>query len=245
MLGKQTGEQAFASSGYLVVVTAALALLTAVVLASTRFLPLDEGLRVALFIVAGMLIMAVMTALQGLVVVVSPSPDNEIWNYLAQSGLKDYKQFPLNAKEILPILEDEFAELKSQPIESEVGPTPSWGMTTDELLRRDPNLALARLRMDLENELRRVFFDLEPNRDTNYRGSTHLAEELAKRRVLPESVAQILRDVLRVSNQAVHGRELSFQQASTTVQIGDEILAILRRLPIKSMNKRGMTDRDG
>lgn len=236
MLDQQASRQSISSRTSLILLASVLGAITSIVLAATRLPSVDSGLRVALFVIAGMLLMAVMTTLQELFILISPNRDNDVIRYLARAEPGRYEHFPLDAEKMLPVLEAEFVELRNQPVESKEGAVPSWGITMKELVHRDRNLALARLRMDLENELRRIAVGLELDQRPAYKSPTLIADELSERGALPKTLVRILRDVLTVSNEAVHGREVSYSQALATVDIGEVLLEILRRLPQNSVS---------
>ena len=108
-----------------------------------------------------------------------------------------------------------------------------WEPTSDALLSADPALALAKLRIDLERELRRLAYehklDIDPRRATLGR----LLESLLRKEVLPPQAVAALQDILPPMNEAVHGGQVDQAVANSVVAIGADVLALLRTVASK------------
>jgi hypothetical protein len=114
---------------------------------------------------------------------------------------------------------------------------PSDAPTIVELIDRDPALGLARLRMDLEQELRRLWESAEiprhGQRATEIRGRqyvppTGMARDLMRADILGRDVAEPLSSVLDLANRAIHGEYVPSEVASDIAGVGIRVLEALR-----------------
>jgi hypothetical protein len=118
------------------------------------------------------------------------------------------------------VIEAEFYEVPKQE---------PWEPTPDQLLRTDPALALAAMRIDLERQLRRigVFYQIvRPDQRFDIVG---VLLELQRREIVPDAVANAVRDLLPVANAAVHGREVDRETAEQVLGIAREVTAFLSK----------------
>lgn len=99
--------------------------------------------------------------------------------------------------------------------------------TIEELIARDPPLGLAKLRIDLEREVRRLY--LRDGRNASRRGMSLgvMARELRNRQQLPPEIYAPLEDVNVLANRAVHGEYVAPEVAREIAQVGRRVLAAL------------------
>jgi hypothetical protein len=109
--------------------------------------------------------------------------------------------------------------------------SPPWEVTLGQLVGVDNALAMAKLRMELERELRRVAHDIGIDVQNRPLSLSRLSHELESHEAVPPEVGMIVRDVLSISNRAVHGTPIGDEQASTVANVGAELIALLRQLP--------------
>ncbi len=114
--------------------------------------------------------------------------------------------------------------------ENEPATTP-WEPTTDTLLAEDASLALAKLRIDLERELRRLAFEEEAKRIVRPIGIPRLLDLLVKKKILNEFLVSAIKDILPACNQAIHGAEVPLSIARSVLSVGEEVVKILRSMP--------------
>jgi hypothetical protein len=110
--------------------------------------------------------------------------------------------------------------------------TPSerlWDLTSASLVGQDNALALAKLRIDIEQALRELMLVRGLEVVTARSSAVKMAELLAGD-VLPTELVEPIRQVLTVCNQAIHGYDVSDDLADSIVSVGDELLARLRWL---------------
>jgi gas vesicle protein len=94
-----------------------------------------------------------------------------------------------------------------------------------EALEADPLLSLAKLRIALEkilNKLQRLTPDSEEI--TGSSQLQQLLDKLSSNGVIPESISKPLHDVIFMSNQALHGKEIPLLEARSIVEIGVSLL---------------------
>lgn len=111
----------------------------------------------------------------------------------------------------------------------EPSPTPTWDPTTDDLLIQDASLAMAKLRIDLERELRRLAYKRSVP-VTSPTSVSRLVKALEVEKIIPGSVASAIRDVLPACNQAVHGAEVTTEVAQSVLGVGNDVLATLKAI---------------
>jgi hypothetical protein len=105
-----------------------------------------------------------------------------------------------------------------------------------ELIRRDPALGLAKLRLDLEAELRKIVGEIPSGRPSTV---GVLAREARRRGLLPEPVLSALNEVVDVANRAIHGAYVSQDTAATIADSGLRLLATLRDFSVWHEEPKG------
>jgi hypothetical protein len=115
---------------------------------------------------------------------------------------------------------------------------PEGDVPPEYLLGQNNSLALAKLRMDIERELRRIAIEAGLGNTTNRLGIRPLADELTKRDKLDPAVNRVLDEILPAVNDAIHGREVSTDTASTILRVGRQLVGVLRANAEK--NQRGL-----
>jgi hypothetical protein len=101
-------------------------------------------------------------------------------------------------------------------------------VSPEDLLGQDNSLALAKLRIDIERELRRVATSAGLEEAVGRLGLRRLAEELAKREVLDPGLLGVLDDILPAANQAIHGQEVSTDTAAAIIRLGRQLVTLLQ-----------------
>jgi hypothetical protein len=90
-----------------------------------------------------------------------------------------------------------------------------------ELLRSDPRLAMAKIRIELEEALKRLYaaaIGSEP--DLRKTSLGRLVDALVQRQVLRGPVASSVRDVITLANRAVHGERIEQNAAEELALLG-------------------------
>ena len=114
----------------------------------------------------------------------------------------------------------------SSPVDREKVEEP-WDLSIEGLVGLDNSLALAKLRMELEKELRRIAY----NSQLAIRSQTviGLARELVSREILPATWRGPLYEITRVCNEAIHGgTQIPDDTADSVVRVGVQLLEQLR-----------------
>jgi hypothetical protein len=114
--------------------------------------------------------------------------------------------------------------------------------TIQELVVRDPPLGLAKLRIELEREVRQLYVRRIPTA----RQSTSLgvmARELRQADAIPPDIAVPLADVTRLANRAVHGEYVPGEIAQDIAAVGLRVLSALRLM--NEGEDEGERGRDG
>lgn len=131
-----------------------------------------------------------------------------------------------------------FEENSTITVEAEISrPTPlPWDLSLGQLVGADNSLALAKLRIDIERELRRIAYDNQIDVGTRPLGVLSLARELIAKEVLPAAWLETLREITSVCNQAIHGAEVPNDMAASVVRVGGQLLERLRLVSIAGSN---------
>lgn len=100
----------------------------------------------------------------------------------------------------------------------------------EELIERDPPLGLAKLRIELETELRRLSEQHAPETKPRNLSLGAMSAELQKRDLLPREIAEPLSKVSTLTNRAVHGEHVPPDVAREIGQVGTRVLLALQGL---------------
>jgi hypothetical protein len=93
------------------------------------------------------------------------------------------------------------------------------------IAEQDPNLALAGLRIEIEKRLRAIGASLGLKVDV--RGIAQLMRELRKAQAISQNDESVLRDLIGLLNDAVHGADVDQRSAQWAIEVGPQLLAAL------------------
>ena len=113
------------------------------------------------------------------------------------------------------------------PVDGEKVAEP-WDLSLGQLVGSDNSLALAKLRMELERELRHIAYNNQTDISSRPLGITKIAQELVSRKILPPTWLGALKEITHVCNSAVHGTEVPDDIAASVVRVGGQLLEQLR-----------------
>lgn len=152
------------------------------------------------------------------------------------------------------------AEIGSREVEkiskilkmSEIGETDKPSLLHSDipkLVESDPQLGMAKLRIELEKLIKVIYFRVEqPEFDIDKVPLTRLINKLVERRVIPVALLSSVQDVLSLANRAIHGESIKTQDAESLANLGVKIITELRRifrgLPGKTVEKRSITKQE-
>ena len=108
------------------------------------------------------------------------------------------------------------------------GTTPEIENTVNAILGlvdSDPILALAKLRIEFEkvlNKLYRMTHTADKQRRPMSAGQ--LAYSLSTAEIIPKDIAQSIRQIISICNRAIHGEEIRQQDAKSVTEIGTSLL---------------------
>lgn len=109
-------------------------------------------------------------------------------------------------------------------------------ISSSELLEQDPNLALAKLRIDIERELRKFVIDRELVISTQRVSVNTLLSLLAKQGFIGPAFLYSLENVLSVCNEAIHGGSVTQEVARSVLSVGQDLLKVLRSRALDSVS---------
>jgi hypothetical protein len=141
----------------------------------------------------------------------------------------------LETREATPVIHISFNEtiLKNVLAEERVKPAaqePPWEISSAQFVGVDNTLAAAKLRMELESELRRIAFEYGITFERRLFSLDQLIDQLAEREVLSHPVQAALRDIIPICNRAIHGESLTNEDAVRVVRVGNQLLDVLRSI---------------
>ena len=97
------------------------------------------------------------------------------------------------------------------------------------LVESDPILALAKLRIELEKALNRLFrMTHKEDRSKRVVSPMQLVHRLSNEEILPKDIARTTREVMSICNRAIHGEDIRKQDAESVVESGASLLIKLR-----------------
>jgi len=102
--------------------------------------------------------------------------------------------------------------------------------TSADLVGHDNALALAKLRLDIEQALRDLAVNAGIEPAVSSAGASRLAELLVVRKILPAELIEPIRQIVTVCNQGIHGYEVSDELADSVVSVGEELVSRLRSM---------------
>ena len=82
----------------------------------------------------------------------------------------------------------------------------------------------ARLRIDIEGELRRIALQTEIDLSLRPFGIKALVRELVSKDVLPVTLKESLEEVAKICNIAIHGGKVADDVAAAVVRVGGQLL---------------------
>lgn len=145
--------------------------------------------------------------------------------------------FSINADFLVTAIGKTVAELQAQDRMRSLSPFPSEEVGPGHFVGVDNSLALAKLRIDLERELRRLAREADASLPDRPVGILRLAQELVNMQVLPENLVYPLKDVAALCNRAVHGYDVSDQQATAVLEVGERLIQAFRALDGRTRNR--------
>ena len=95
------------------------------------------------------------------------------------------------------------------------------------LAEEDPNLALAALRIEIEKRLRAIAASQGIREDA--RGLISLIRGLRKVEAISSQDESVIRDLIGLLNNAVHGAEVDERSAEWAIDVGPELLAAVEK----------------
>jgi hypothetical protein len=203
-----------------------LALLTAALLALAKLAEVPSGVTQVVMIISGIAAMGALTAFQRFIESDKGSPLVHI---------------TFNEMFLSRIISEGLPKFEAAPAETEQGqavsPSP-WDLSAGQLIGTDNALALARLRMDVERELRRIAYEAQIDLSIRPVGVTGLTRELVNREILPGTFLEALQEIVKVCNRGIHGEEVPGDIAAAVVRVGGQLLERLRLLPRHSKQRQ-------
>jgi hypothetical protein len=124
------------------------------------------------------------------------------------------------------VLSTVLAEERVKPVTKEL----PWEINSAQLVGVDNVLAVAKLRMELESELRRIAFAYGIKLEGRLFSLNQLIDQLVVREVLSHPVQAALRDIIPICNRAIHGESLMNEDAVRVVRVGNQLLDVLRSI---------------
>ncbi len=98
-----------------------------------------------------------------------------------------------------------------------------------DLSRRDPELALAKLRIDLERVLRELYArSMEQPLERSPGAVPSLVRHLTASAILDADTAAAIREITKICNRAVHGEPISQKDAAAVIDVGQSVLAQIK-----------------
>lgn len=133
---------------------------------------------------------------------------------------------------------EEIAKVQAK-VATELPPTSVDAIAMSEervrtLLGEDPRLAVAKVRIELEEALKRLYAaDAESEPDWRRLSLGRLVDNLVRREVLSPSVASALRDVIALANRAVHGERVEPAAAEQLAVLGVRLVHEVQQLYVE------------
>jgi hypothetical protein len=109
-----------------------------------------------------------------------------------------------------------------------------------DVLDEDPNLALASLRMNLEQSVRRVLRGVKDTpRNMRYSSLRAMVDYLHQREILSSELQEAIMSISNVGNRAIHQTDVDRATASRVIEASIPILDVLADIARSSMKTQG------
>lgn len=123
----------------------------------------------------------------------------------------------------------------------------------EELAEVDLQLALAKIRIEIEKQLRSLYQIYIPNKDILLRpaGISIMLNTLLQKEVIEDNLAAALKDIIDIANRAIHGEEISIENKKIFIstalkalsQLDDVILDhALKNAKVEKVNKTTVSE---
>ncbi|MCL1470857.1 hypothetical protein [Argonema antarcticum] len=200
--------------------------ITAYLLVVVENKQLSEGINQVLIIIVGMTVIASLAAFKQFIQEIKIN--DESINSVSFSFDEAFARLSI-AEGKANASNNEIINQKAEKIQIKYSP---WDLNLNQLFGLDNSLALAKLRMEIEEEIRRIAY--ENGMDINARpiGVLGLAEELVSREYLPTNWLGVLKEIIPVCHEAIHGLDLSDEAAASIVRVGGQLLEELRLVSV-------------
>lgn len=186
------------SSGRPIIISSLLLTLACFSLAAAALGRLEGGITQTLVFIAGLMSMGFLTSLSKTIDTGTPRIELAFSPTLARVAVD----------EAIPA---EFEEVHERAV---------WDMSAQELMAEDPTLALAKVRIDIEREVRRIASEASIRSN---RPLTSMIDELSKLGLITPPLHNALRNVLRPLNEAIHGFKVDRDQALEVFNLGNDL----------------------
>jgi hypothetical protein len=142
-----------------------------------------------------------------------------IGEFEAEIEPEEVNRVAASAEKSLPAIAEAALPLAREP-----------GDDIKRLAENDPIIALAKLRIEYETRLRRLSERVGVERRKHVPPPlSALIRELIAREVFPSAFGASLRDVIAISNRAIHGEEIREEDARRMIDTGVDLLEVLDR----------------
>lgn len=103
-----------------------------------------------------------------------------------------------------------------------------WVPTPERLFNEDPILALAKIRIDLEEEVRRIGIMVGAIRPDQRFDLLRTLSVVERRSIIPATVVEAIRTILPLCNRALHGEAIDLVTVKGVIDIAREIMTVLQ-----------------
>lgn len=196
-------------------VPAALMGIVAMILALVSLAGLDQGVGQVAFLIVGVLIMSALATFKQSVL----------------AGRREPARISFDTPGVRRLVDAAMPAERRTGDRTVVRSSDELEPTPEDLLGEDPALALAKLRIDIERELRRIERK-RGRRDRQTRISDRL-RRLQRLGILDPKLAAAVRDILPACNEAIHGGMIDEQTARAILEIGEDVVALLAAVHVE------------
>jgi len=134
----------------------------------------------------------------------------------------------INPKEIEKIKKEVREQVKDDERNEKPPESVSHIRAIQGLVESEPILALAKLRIEIEKVLKKIFrITGLKNRQKRPMSAGQIAYSLAAAEIINKNIAQSIQEVISICNRALHGEDIRIQDAKSIVDVGTSLLSEL------------------
>lgn len=111
----------------------------------------------------------------------------------------------------------------------------------NDLVEYDPNLALAKARIEIERKIN-ILANIYLKKKSKFYSLGSLVNELIENKIIDQKLGVLLKDVIAVANRSIHGQDVSMKNAIKLIGVAGKVIQQLDYVVIDNALKNGTSE---